>query len=747
LLPTAYWELLASELTVSPQPELLPPTLRLVVYGGEQCNARQVQLWQERFGGYPKLIDSYGPTETTVVATAFAVSDRWDADSQPRTPIGKPIAGVETFVLDSRHKLLPIGIPGELYIGGRGVARGYLNRPELTAERFIPHPLSTDPKARLYRTGDCVRVLPDGNLDYLGRWDRQVKVAGHRIEVGEVEAAIAAHPKVAAVAVTMHQREGMGACLVAYIVEHKDGTCRNLTEIRTFLASKLPQYAIPAGFVSIDALPTTLNGKIDLKQLPPPRWDGQEREIEPPQTQTEETLKDIWCELFQLQHLGRNDNFFELGGSSLLAIRLVTQIERAFAVVLPIAAVVSHPTLAQLAIAIDSGWQADPLEARVGGLAAEVYLDGAIVNAAMGNRLDTDPRNAVFLTGGTGFFGPHLLSEILRQTPATVYCAIRSPKLAMGQDKLISGLKQHHLWREEYASRIVPVAADLSQPFLGLAEAKFNALADIVSAVYHNAAWVNFVYPYSTLKATNVSGTQNILKLAGINRIPVHYVSSMSAFEADPRNFLLESDSPIWEESLLGGGYGASKWVAEKSLELARSQGLPISIYRLGTLVGGSFYQNNFFSCFLKSCLELAAVPSVDGSLNLMAAELVARGLVGLSLEESCSTFHLTHPQSISWLDMVQWFNDFGYGLTPYPFEEWIRRLLRNRGNSLEPFLSILKTAEDLPLDRQTFCTAFTEKRLQAIGMEFPKLGRSTIERYLTDFQEGTRQDRVLVSV
>jgi thioesterase domain-containing protein/acyl carrier protein len=276
-------------------------------------------------------------------------------------PIGRPIANTEAYILDRTLQPVPVGVPGELYLGGDGLAREYLNSPDLTAERFIAHPFTDAPGARLYKTGDWARYLPDGNIEFLSRLDHQVKVRGFRIELGEIETALKAHPAVNDALVMVRTGETGGKRLVAYVVtEQKPGS----GELRGYLQERLPSYMVPNAFVYLDAFPLTPNGKIDRRALPEPQEAESVKAFAPPETETERRLVAIWEELLGLKPVGIDDDFFALGGHSLLAMTLVNRVEAAFQVRLPLASLFRTSTVRQLA-ALLGGTQAPPASAPV----------------------------------------------------------------------------------------------------------------------------------------------------------------------------------------------------------------------------------------------------------------------------------------------------------------------------------------------------------------------------------------------
>ena len=266
-LPTAYWHEIVHELSELKEP--VPAGLRLVIVGGEKASAKAFSAWRTVVGNRVRWINTYGPTEASVIATAYEPPSSPDFPVPTTLPIGRPIANTKVYLLDEELNPVPVGVAGELHIGGTGVARGYLNRPESTAEKFISDRFSDDPSVRLYKTGDIAQFLPSGEIEFIGRRDFQVKIRGFRVEPGEVEAVLERHPAIRDVAVVAREwREGEKR-LVAHFVP-RVGEEPSASELRSFLQGKLPAYMVPACFVRLNALPLTANGKVDRKALPDP---------------------------------------------------------------------------------------------------------------------------------------------------------------------------------------------------------------------------------------------------------------------------------------------------------------------------------------------------------------------------------------------------------------------------------------------------------------------------------------------
>jgi aspartate racemase len=348
-LPTAYWHELVYQLSELKQS--MPTTVRLVIVGGEKVSAKVLAAWNDLVAGTIRWINTYGPSEASIVATAYEPSAGTVWEASANVPIGRPISNMQVYVLDRELNPVPEGMSGELHIGGVGLARGYLNQPHLSSEKFVTDPFSTDPGARLYKSGDMARYLPSGEIEFLGRYDDQVKIRGFRVETGEVESALAQHPGIQEPVVVARDDGAGGKQLVAYVVPlRKPGP--TVLELRNFLTEKLPDYMVPSAFVNLDTLPLTPNGKVDKKALPEPVrvQNVQSEQRKAPRDLLEAQLTHVWESVFDKKPIGRDENFFELGGHSLLAVRLMHVTEQTLGRRLPITDLLHAPTIERLAI-------------------------------------------------------------------------------------------------------------------------------------------------------------------------------------------------------------------------------------------------------------------------------------------------------------------------------------------------------------------------------------------------------------
>ncbi|HYP25734.1 MAG TPA: amino acid adenylation domain-containing protein, partial [Blastocatellia bacterium] len=345
-LPSSYWHELVAEM--SREGVGAPGSMRLMIVGSERVLPEKYAQWRSLAGDSVRLCNAYGPTEATITTTIHTARE---SDSSPRASlsIGRPIANARVYLLDAYMQPAPPGIPGELYIGGEGLARGYRGRADLTASSFVPDPFSDEPGARLYRTGDRARYLPDGGIEFLGRTDQQVKVRGFRIEPGEVEAALALHPMVREAAVVARDDAVGGARLVGYVMLGPDAALDSKA-IRDYLKERLPDYMVPSRIIALAEFPRTPSGKVDRRALYSVESDEADRArvVAPPRNPIEEMLLDIWREVLGLRDIGISDNFFELGGHSLLAMRLISKMREAFEVEMRLRSLFDSPTVEAL---------------------------------------------------------------------------------------------------------------------------------------------------------------------------------------------------------------------------------------------------------------------------------------------------------------------------------------------------------------------------------------------------------------
>ncbi|SFU42731.1 non-ribosomal peptide synthetase [Xenorhabdus koppenhoeferi] len=427
-LPTAFWHLWVQEITAGRCG--FGQSLRTVIVGGEKAELRYLISWQSMPETQScRWINSYGPTETTVIATTLKSDGKQSPDIVDNIPIGYPLPNTRIYILDTLGQPVPPGVSGEIHIGGAGVARGYLNQPDLTAEKFVADPFSEKPDARLYKTGDLGRWLPNGMIEYLGRNDFQVKIRGFRIELGEIEAQLANCEGVSDAVVIAREEERGDKRLVAYVIP-QTGITLTPANLREQLSTRLMDYMLPSAFVMLEAFPLSANGKLDRKALPAPDSAATvSREFEAPQGETEQTLAAVWQFLLELEQVGRHDNFFELGGHSLLVVSLIEQL-RQQGLSIDVSAVFAAPTLAAMSTRLSQNSDHDTDELALAVPPNLIHADSQIITPDMLPLVDLTPEQ---------------IDQIIAQVPDGVSNVQDIYPLGPLQE----GILFHHLLEEE----------------------------------------------------------------------------------------------------------------------------------------------------------------------------------------------------------------------------------------------------------------------------------------------------------
>lgn len=741
-LPTPYWQEWVLE--IDRKISQIPDSLRLVITGSDQVLPEKLALWQKLVTEKRQniqWINAYGLTETTITSTVYQLPVNYQLNTTHSVPIGRPIANTEIYILDQNLQPVPIGIPGELHIGGAGLARGYLNRKQLTNEKFISNPISSSKSSRLYKTGDLARYLPDGNIEFLGRIDYQVKIRGFRIELGEIEAVLAQHPLVKSSAVIVREIQPGNKQLVAYVVTEDHSNIQQ--DLRSFLKQNLPDYMLPAFFVRLAELPLTPTGKINRRALSALMLElNHETDYILPRNPLEQKLAEIWCQVLGLEKVSVEENFFNLGGHSLATIQIISRIRETLEIDLPLQYLFTEPTIAGLTKIINQLLQtADHIT-----FTDDFYIDAILDSSIKPQNLPqqfTNNLQHILLTGATGFLGVHLLHELLEKTSANIHCLVRAENVSEARNKLKNKLSFYQLWNEQHSQRIIPIIGNLEKNLLGLSEKKFQDLASQIDAIYHNGASVNLIYPYSVLKPANVLGTQEILRLASQIKIkPVHFVSTTSVFcpENYPENeVLLESDPLDYYQGLVGG-YPQSKWVAEKLVMQARERGLPVTIYRAARIIGhsqiGICNTEDLFSRIITTCMQLGATPNIDWEDNLTPVDYVSQAIVYLSFQKESlgKAFHLLNPQIISMNHLFNLIRKLGYQLPQISYDQWYYQLINLMQKSADKKLEIMSAffppTSQQKIPEPKFDYQNTVKGLFGANINCPPINENLLSQY-----------------
>ncbi len=617
-------------------------------------------------------------------------------------------------MLDQDLNQLPTGEAGQVYIGGCGVGRGYLGRPELTAERFLPNPHHGAPGSRMYRTGDLGRWRADRQLEVIGRMDRQVKVRGFRIEPAEIESALISHPDIAEAAVVGYEISPGNRLLAAYYTHRRAVRPAGPgprepsgASLRSFLAARMPSSMVPATFIALDQLPRTAAGLIDSRALPSP-VTAASGGPEAGRTPVQAGMSHLWSRLLGIGRIGLDDDFFALGGNSLLAAGMIARVRVMFGIG---PSYVRPLTRCLLRDATLRGFSRATQDARSGRLTAdgadprvnftrEAELAGPVRTDA-GPAPDWRRPREILLTGSTGFFGIHLLRELLTATTARVHCLVRARSTAHARQRITLAAERYELGALAL-DRVVPVIGDLAEPNLGLAPGSFDELARTIDVIHHAGATVNFIYPYRELRAANVTGTRELIRLAGLYRgIPIHYVSTttvLAGFGAMGVRAVTE-DTPLAYAEHLGMGYIETKFVAEELLRNAARAGLPVAIYRPLDIVGdhrtGVWNTATELCALIRFVTDSGLAPDIDLPLDFVPADICASAIryISATVQAAGGTYHLASPKHALLASLVDRLRHHGYAITAIPYRSWVDALLRHAaqypGHPMTPFVPL----------------------------------------------------------
>lgn len=700
--------LLAAVLSRHPNIGSRLPELRTLWLNGEVVTT---DLARRALKALPKvrLLNCYSACETHEIACGDIsdMLDKLDKDAL-YCPVGPPMDPETIYVLDESGKRVEPGTSGELFVGGGLLARGYLNLPETTAKAFVADEFNPGNGARMYKTGDLARILPSGLLEITGRVGSMIKLRGYSVVPAKVENAILTNLAVGHCAVMAHG-DGLDRQLVAYIVRDKDSPAdRPVVEIdesghspsaRRTLAPHLAQYMIPALWVELDELPThEVSGKADYKRLPAPptavSGNGPKADNDPINI---DSVAEAWAAALNTSKsiIKPEHSFFDLGGHSLSLADLALRMSRIFGLRIPVARLADPPTL--------SGHLQTVRDVR-DGFAAAVQADlPAVLRADSVLDEDIRPSNAVMcpvnqakhilLTGATGFLGAFLLNDLLESTSAKIICLVRfSDPTEADQPAGIARIRRNlldlGLWHDSIMERIEILPGNLSRKRLGLTPESFEALAARVQVIIHAAATVNLVYPYATMRASNVGGTREILRLASLSGATVQHVSTNGVLppsqEGWPEDTMLDVDSV---PTKLLDGYGQTKWVAEQLVLEAGRRGLPVRVLRAGTISGhsltGAANAWDLLNALLVESIHLGYAPEVEGwRAEMTPVDFVSKAIIHLANEVHAKQeiFHVGDPDPVDTREVFRDLEELGYPTKSLGWDEWVALWTKERG-------------------------------------------------------------------
>lgn len=628
------------------------------------------------------VISLGGPTETAIWCVWHPIGE---VPAGARSvPYGVALTNHQVHVLNTRLEVCPDFVPGELFIGGSGLAEGYVGDPGKTAASFTRHPVTGQ---RLYRSGDIGRCDREGVIEFLGREDHQVKLRGHRIELGEVEAACAGLAEVRRAVALVSGSPAMVSVVVVPVQPELDSEA--VIELcRTVMGERLPEYMVPSEVVVMAELPLSANGKLDRKRLLEQLVGRRQPESvvdEPPQGPHELALADAWAEVLGRPVRSRHAEFFGLGGSSVAAVQLLGALQkRGYPATLEL--VFGKPVLQAMA---ESLAQAHAVESN--------WLDfvdlETLAEEALANMGDAGPVAAggavrtLLLTGATGFLGGYILHELLARSDWSIRCLVRADDESSGRQRLQQSLDEKGLSVDWARVQVEP--GDLERDGLGVPPPRYAELAAEVDAVIHNASIINLMDPLSRLYPTNVQGAARVLSFATTAKIkPVHYVSTIAVHHALPEEPDEGEECSVPEATRIRGWAGSrltyeqSKIMAETLFHRARERGVPVNILRPATIgwasTGGAAYINDdAFLKFYRACLHAGAYPTSPLRVNLVPVDVVAEGIVLVAREAGLASrnYHLVARRSVTVDRVYGWLNGLGCDFAALPPADWMARI------------------------------------------------------------------------
>ena len=615
------------------------------------------------------LWNLYGPTETTIWSTATRI------DKGNIIHIGKPIANTKIFILDPYKNPMPIGAVGELYIGGDGVGKGYLERDNLNAEKFIKNPFDNSKSTLIFKTNDLARYLPDGNIEYLGRKDYQIKLHGYRIEPGEIENKLINYPGVKQVVVLDKEYTdthlGTDKYLIAYYIADNE---LDKSKLRDYLATQLPKYMLPSIFIYLDKLPLTTSGKIDRKNLPDQKFTSNNN-YEAPTNKQEQMICEVFANILELDKVGINDDFFNLGGNSLKAITLVSILQSNFDI--KVTDIFNLRTPKNLAA--NSNFSSGVLKRKLQQIKLSyqnIINETHIINQQLQGEINHylediksinvdpfshKPIHNVLLTGATGYLGCNILHQLLVLTDYTVFLLVRASSQEEAVDRINKKFQFYFnkSLHDLYGSRIHVVKADLEESSLGLSQEEYQNLANKTDSIIHSAALVKHYGEYEKFYRANVQATINLLELAKLTKLKdFHYISTYSVLilgaieNQDDHHIYTENDLPSNPEKY-NNVYLKTKLQGEQQVIKYRAHEINGSIYRAGNLAFMSensraqenINDNAFFN-WLKCLLKIKCLTPAISIVEISPADVTAQALVRLFDKEQLrnNIYHVFNP-------------------------------------------------------------------------------------------------------
>lgn len=732
--------------------------IKLLMIGAEEFSEELYRI----ISSYTNAViyNGYGPTETTIGCSFKrinyndeSVNKTFLTNSSIDITIGSPIANTQIYILDKDCKPLPIGVSGELCIAGEGVGKGYLNHPELTAEKFVPNPFATEENHHgkvMYHTGDLARWRADGEIEYLGRIDTQVKIRGLRIELGEIESVMSSFEGIQLTAVSDKRDENNKQYLVGYYTAEGE---IDEKELRSHLSSKLPKYMVPNYFMHLEIMPMTPSGKTDRKNLPLPDFTVQMNEYVAPETEQETKLCHLLEALLHMDRVGVEDNFFEYGGDSLTAIEYVAK-AHGMGIEFSLQNVFDYPTVRELCSYLSSGKEEKVHYEISDFIKYRKIFDRNVVDASLS--LKKKSLGNILLTGATGFLGAHVLDQLMQEENGKIYCLVRSNKTNKGCGRLHDILEYYFgdKYESEFNHRIIPIVGDIEREGLS------DCMPSDVQTVIHTAASVKHYGSYSYFHKVNTEGTQHVIDYAKTVGAKLIHISTLSVsgnsladdftvYRSEKEKFFYETSFYI--DQPLDNVYIHSKFEAEKRVYDAMVDGLDAAVIRVGNLTNRSSdykfqpnFKENAFLTRCKALLEFRLFP--DYLIKLYAefspVDKTAEGIVKIAQYAAGQTvFHLNSNRVIYFDRFLEVVHELGIPMKVVDgntFNKELQKTIKNGKTEYiyEAFQNDMDENGQLGYDSNIHIeNNFTLWFLKKIGFEWNETDMEYIKGYIEYFR------------
>lgn len=732
-------------------------SLQQIIITGETLNPSLVRRWFSIFPGI-LMVNAYGPTEASDDITHYIMSS---TPQYENLPIGKPIQNLNIYIVDRDMNLCPRGMKGEICVSGIGVGRGYINDEPKTLEVFMQDPYRPLQNLRLYKTGDMGRWLPDGNIEFFGRKDSQVKINGFRIELGEIENKLYSVKEVSDAAVIDRQDEYGKQYLCAYYTTRVG---IKPYQIKELLKKELPIYMLPSFFIKMDELPLTPNGKVNKKSLPLPQYINQGVEFAAPQNSIQEKIQKVWKDVLSYRDIGIHDDFFDMGGNSIKAIQVTSKLSKHFEI--SVNDIFTYKTINELAKNINP--KQDNLKTRIDLFKKKIMdFDETSLNLSIKNTIleyrkknqkyndfqlseNTNYTN-ILLTGSTGFLGVHLLRQLLYHTNAYLHLIIRGKSIEDAIARLHNTIKYHFNedFSKKYYSRIIVYKGDMTEKNFGLSDIDYKRLSLEVDCILNPAANVRHYGEYNDLYKVNTLGPEKLILLALTGKSKhLHHVSTMGIASGNVKtnkySLFTEYDLDIGQE--FENYYVKSKFEAEKLITEERKKGLNANIYRVGNLVfdssTGIFQKNieeNAFYNVIRSLIKLEQFPDIrHKNIDFSFIERTAEAIVLLLSKKELinETFHVYNPNYIAFKEIGELLVNSGYKVEISTIDNFFDNIYsryisdENQLDLDNIFLQLNVFGNRDETFFHTECTK-TEFLLQKLGFSWPEIKDIHIKRMM----------------